>query len=352
MKKITFFTIHQAPHNTYTFKCLDNLYKLDIFYLHEKMSRYAWGENDFYYPGNKKNSLAAYIVTALKSDFVIISGWMSYKYVILILLLLLLRRKFSVYLDLDPTSLRKYGVLKKILLKRIPYIFVTGVYGEKFIKKYLRKNNNVFDFPYGVALPDSKKIESINVKRMQEIKNGDKIKVFVSNRFIKRKGYGLVKYLITQLKEHAMIDDFQFFIAGNGPLFEKEKELLKKIDDSIIFLGWIEYSEYKEYMALCDVYLHCSEFEPYGIPIVDAFTHKKEIVITDKIYSRCDITELGGKVHKFNYNNEKKLFEIFEYFDKNRDKIYLSNKFISFDKNCCYLFCNKYINVFKSIFEN
>lgn len=352
MQKITFFTIHQAPHNTFTFKCLDDLYNLEIFYLDEKIGPYGWQKKDFYYPGKIKKDLITYIKSALNTDFSIISGWQNYRYIILTFILLLFRRNFCLYLDLSPDSLRKFGWIKKLILKKIPYVFITGLYGEKYLKKYLKRENAVFDFPYGVALPDSKEVEETNRQRIEAIKNGDKIRVFISNRFIERKGYNLVRILVSYLKEKKIIDNFQFIIAGNGPLFEKEREMLMELDENIKFLGWIEYSQYHEQMKQCDIFLHCSKFEPYGIPPIDAFTYKKEIVITNTIYSRWDITARGGKVHKFNYNDEKAMVGIFEAFTKNRDKIYQSNRDCRFEGESPYLFFDKFRKVIDKVTGN
>lgn len=92
LKKITFFTIHQAPHNTFTFQGLNNAYELEIFYLKEKLHQYNWEKDDFYYPGSYSTSLFNYIKSALKSDFSIISGWHTKKYIFLMIILRLFKK--------------------------------------------------------------------------------------------------------------------------------------------------------------------------------------------------------------------------------------------------------------------
>jgi hypothetical protein len=350
MKTLAFFTIHQAPHNTYTFRSLENTYNLEIFYLREKLMNYGWVNDDYFYPGKSSKNLVTYVRAALKTDFAIISGWNNYKHIVLILLLLLTNHKFAIYLDFNKNALRKFGYLKRLLLKKLPYVLITGVYGETFLKKYLG-TKNITNFPYGIELVDSEKVNDSNRKRVLAISEGDKIRVFISSRFIDRKGYHLVYALIQYLKNQNKINEFKFVIAGNGPMLEEMKAKILLIDNSVSFLDLIDILKYKENLLMSDIYLHCSEFEPYGIPPVDAFVCKKEIVVTNKVYSIYDIRELGGFVHEFNYKKENELFEIFNKLIANKSNIYRSNKHISFNKNDHYLFRNKHLAVINEIFK-
>jgi hypothetical protein len=350
MKTVTFFTIHQAPHNTFTFRSLDQFYNIKVFYLKEKLTNYNWENTDFYYPGETSKSLYSYVYNAFKTDLAIISGWQSYKYVILILLLLIFNKEFAIYLDLDINSLRKHGFFKRILLRKTPIIFITGLYGERFLKRYLKKKD-VYNFPYAVKTFNKNLIESINKERKNKIAYGDKIRVFISNRFIERKGYHLVRYLISSLKENNLLNNFQFSIAGNGILFHDEKSSLLKICEDLQFLGWIEYQKYRQEMIDTDIYLHCSEYEPYGIPPVDAFCCKKEIILTKKVYSYYDIIQMGGKVRVFSYNHPEELFTIFNDLSQNRDALYLDYNVNFLEENEEYLFKDKYLNVLDGIFS-
>jgi hypothetical protein len=347
MKSITFFTIHQAPHNTFTFHSLENSFFLNVFYYQQKLKNYGWEINDFFYEKNEKKGIIEHIKWALKSDLVVISGWHNYKYILLILLMLLFNRRFAIYLDVDINSLRQYKLIKKNILKITPIIFVTGLYGESFIKRYLHKKN-VFNFPYGVKSFDMEIVNKINEERISAIRKGERIRVFISNRFIERKGYHLIRSLLNYLKKENIIENFQFIIAGNGLLFDQEKELISAITKNIIFLGWINYLEYRNNMINCDVYLHCSDFEPYGIPPVDAFLCKKEIILTKKVYSKYDILNLGGKVFDFDYRKSFELHSIFRYIANNRSLVYASNKNVK-NNNEEFLFANIHIETINKI---
>jgi glycosyltransferase involved in cell wall biosynthesis len=349
MKSIAFFTIGQAPHNTFVFKPLNKEYNIIVYYLKEKISSYSWENSDFYYPGFYNKNLFQYIIQALRSDLVVISGWQNYKYVILIPILLLARKKFALYLDVDIQSLKRYGFIKKKILQYSPIIFITGIYGEKFMKRYLHKIN-VFNFPYGVETEKLEDITSANNSRRVILEKNGMINVFISNRFLSRKGYHLVRYLLIKLNEKGLVNKFHFVIAGNGELFEEERRQILQISDKVKFLGWIEYDKYKSEMLNCDIFLHCSAFEPYGIPPVDAYCNMKSIVVTSKVYSLYDILDLEGKVNIFDYNKPDELVNIFCDLFKNKNDIYKLNKHNILSAEKSYLFENTYLTNLKVIF--
>jgi hypothetical protein len=325
MKSITFFTIHQAPHNTFIFQSLENSFFLNVFYYQQKLKNYGWEINDFFYKKNEKKGIIEHIKCALSSDLVVISGWSNSKHILLIVLMLLFQRKFAIFMDFGINNLRKNKKIKKYVLKLTPIILVTGIYGEKFLRRYLNKVD-VYNFPYGVKNFDHQMVNQINQRRINDIKIGNRLKVFISNRFIERKGYHLIESLINYLKKENLINQIQFCIAGNGPLFEKYKQSISAISDNILFLNWIDYNEYRNNMLNCDIYIHCSEYEPYGIPPVDAFMCHKEIILTKKIYSKYDILHYGGKFYEFDYKKEDELHNILRTIIKNRASIYESNK--------------------------
>lgn len=306
MKIITFFTIHQAPHNTFIFKVLEKDYSIKVFFSREKLTNYDWEKSDFFYKKNIGNNFFKQLKSCVSSDLVIVSGWQNIKHIFLIIIMFIFNRKFAIYMDLGVKSLKKYKIIKKSILRNSPVVLITGIYGEIFMKKYLRKES-VFNFPYGVKSFNLKTVEMINMKRSERLIKGDKMRVFISNRFIERKGYNIIRSLLLYLKKEGFSNNFQFIIAGNGDLFEYEKTLIHEIDNKVIFLGWIDYEMYRENMLNCDIFLHCSEYEPYGIPPIDAFLCNKTIILTKNIYSKYDILNFGGKVFEFDY---KKPYEL------------------------------------------
>lgn len=329
LKKITFFTVHQAPHNSFIFEGLKDDYSLEIFYLKEKLNQYNWEKTDFYFPGSYSKSIFKYLKSSYNSDLSIISGWHSKKYILLYIFLKIFNKKYAIYTDLDILSLKKYGFIKKLILKNAPYIFVTGKYGETFLRRYLKKSNT-FNFPYGVKASDNEVILKHNKFRSSEINKSKKIVVFISNRFIVRKGYDMVIQLLRDLVSSNLADRFHFRIAGNGELYNDVKNEIVSIDVQTDFLSYINYENYILEMLNCDIYLQCSNFEPYGIPPIDAFLSGKIIVATSKIYSIYDIYDLQGSVYEFKYKNQLQLFEYFKQFSFDTKIFYSNNLYLSF----------------------
>jgi hypothetical protein len=350
MKSVTFFTIHQAPHNTFTFKGIDKHFKIKVFYLKEKLSNYGWKSKDFYYNGELKNNFFAQIKTALSSDLTVVSGWHSIKYLYLYIFLFIFNKKYAVYLDLDIDSLRKYGFIKRVFLKNSPIIFITGTYGETFLRRYLNKKE-VYNFPYGVKVPDCNIVKQTNELRKNEILNNDKIRVFISNRFIERKGYDIIESLIKYLVDKNLMDRFHFKIAGNGMLFDHISSKIKKVSDEIEFLGWIDYSEYLDQMSQCDVYLHCSDYEPFGIPPVDAFCWGKQIFVTSKVYSYYDVKRLGGNIISFDNKKPEVLNSLFLNLYKDSESLYVSNNKNDLFNSTTYLFENLYTTTIRKLVD-
>lgn len=350
MKSVTFFTIHQAPHNTFTFKGIEEHFKIKVFYLKEKLSNYGWKSKDFYYDGELKNNFFAQIKTAISSDLIVVSGWHSIKYLYLYIFLLIFNKKYAVYLDLDIDSLRKYGFIKRVFLKISPIVFITGTYGETFLRRYLKKKE-VYNFPYGVKFPGSNLVKNTNEIRKNEILNNDKIRVFISNRFIERKGYNIIESLIKYLVDNDLLERFHFKVAGNGMLFDEISNRIKKVSNEIEFLGWIDYLEYLNQMSQCDVYLHCSDYEPFGIPPVDAFCWGKQIFVTSKVYSYYDVKKLGGNIISFDNKKPEVLNFLFLNLYKDSESLYANNNKNDLFNSTNYLFENLYTTTIRKLLD-
>lgn len=212
------------------------------------------------------------------------------------------------------------------------------------MRRYLNKKD-VYNFPYGIKASNVDVINRHNQIRIKKIQENNKMIVFVSNRFIMRKGYNMIITLLKNLVNNNIAHKYHFRIAGNGDLYSNIKCEINKINIQCDFLDYIDYNKYINEMLNCDIYLQCSQFEPYGIPPIDAFLNNKVIVATSKIYSIYDIYELNGKVYEFNYNDHKKLYYYFQEFINKKENLY-PQKII---RNDLLLFKNIHLNTLNSI---
>lgn len=144
----------------------------------------------------------------------------------------------------------------------------------------------------------------MNSLRIRKLRNKEKINIFIANNFVERKGYSILMEAFTLLKQNNLIDKFNIVIAGTGVLFEKYSKEFMNLSSNIILLGWIEQEEYLFNMNNCDVYIHASLFEPFGIPPLDAMARGKLLIVSDGVKSTDRIIEdsINGYVYSLHLN--------------------------------------------------
>lgn len=314
-KKILFTTSHPAPYWDIIYKQFSNKSNIVVYYNRSKDVDKAWK--------NQNNTVGKIVSTTTllekfqdvkECDFAVLGGWEQKSNILFMLMLLVLNKPFAFFSDVPDanniTVIKKN--IKKIFFYFVPYLFVTGKTGEDHYREYYNISDKKFIiFPYGVNLPNLDDVNKDIHKRKENLMNR-KIKIFVANRFLERKGYKTLYEALTKLKEKNQLTDFSITIAGKGEQYEKYKQLFSNLDNTIKLVGWIELEEYEELMQECDVYIHASYFEPYGIPVVDAMAHGKLVIASDGVMSALDniIDNQNGYIYA-KYDSER-LFSIFK----------------------------------------
>ena len=331
-KNISMITVHPAPYMDVIFNQLSLKYNLNIYYNHSKSKDKSW-KNQNYTKGKSVETFKDSLVSLnkiLKSDFIIIGGW-SYKFnIILIFILIIFRKKFAVTSDVPEVdrinNIKKF--IKSNVFKMIPYFFLTGLScKEHYIKYYNIDEKKIKIFPYGILFPNEQEIININENRKNEILNkNSKIKILIANRFIKRKGYEIVIESFKKLKQLNLLNQFEITIIGNGQLYEQYKTIFNKISKDIKLLGWVEIDEYEQLLNNCDIYIHTSIFEPYGIPVVDAMIRGKLVIASNGVMSAIDFIKNGYNGFIYNANNSNELNKILINLLKEKSNIYKIGK--------------------------
>ncbi len=327
-KKISMITSHPAPYMDVVFEKLASAYNLDVYYNHSKSKDKSW-KNQNYTKGQNVKSFKESVMAfnkILKSDFVIVGGW-SYKFnIILIFLLITFRKKFAVTSDVPEVHrINKIKrVIKTNIFKLIPYFFLTGrSCKEHYMKYYNITDEKIKIFPYGIIFPNKKEIMDINKKRKNDILNqNNKIKILIANRFIKRKGYEVIEESFKRLKALELLSEFEITIIGNGELYEKYKTIFSNISKEIKLLGWVEIDEYEKLLNNCDIYIHASLFEPYGIPIIDGMIRGKLVIASNGVMSAIDFIENHYNGFIYDSNKASELSEILINLVKDKNNIY------------------------------
>ena len=209
------------------------------------------------------------IINDFKPDFIHIH--LPNPFVAIILQSIKYRGELIIHWHLDITRQKFinffYKPFQNSLLKRANLIIATSqryLDGSANLKKYKYKTVIVPSLIHDSNTVLSKENKE-NIKIIKE-KYKKKFIGFFVGRHVKYKG---LEYLIEAAK--LLNDDYVILIAGEGKLTEKLKKQAEGIA-RIIFLGKIKYSELKEYMNACDVFLFpsISKNEAYGLALGEA----------------------------------------------------------------------------------
>lgn len=322
MKTVLFITNHPAPYMNRWFESLDKVYKIQVLYYFDSATYKIWKDfKPFKGLYLKNENLFSMTRLLLKCDFIILCGIDKPKYWFSLFILILTKRNFALYSDYPYNTKPKYFYLRKMLFKYfVPYFYcATDSACECISSRYNIDLKKFFVFPYA----HNHKFENINNNCTQiSVFDKTKIRIFVANSFYKRKGYATLFKSFKLLKEANLLDEFDVKIAGVGDDFELYKDLFSQLGSNIQLLGWIEDNDYNTIMQETDVYLHPSDFEPFGIPPLDAMENGKLLISTTGVKSVDSIIE--NKVNGFliepgDYNH---LYSIFKYLVSHRSEIY------------------------------
>ena len=310
-KTVLITTNHPAPYIDQWLKKIEEKYTLIALYNKKKDEQKTWkgyrGHSGYYY---EDLNIISLIKLVQQSDLLIVGGWTNKECFTTILLGKLFRKKVSIFTDF-PFHQNKYADLfKKIFLYRIiDYVFcATESTCDYISEKYKVNCEKVKLFPYAVNLPKS--------VPDRVIRNDELIRVFVANNFIERKGYRILFEALEKLKKTEKMNRFMLDIAGHGELFEKYKHMAEENLLPVKFYGWCEQEEYDSLKERCDVYIHASLEEPFGIPPLDAMASEKVVIVSDGVKSTDRLIENGVNGYIYPAEDSDRLCEILSNLNK------------------------------------
>lgn len=305
MAKILITTNHPAPYMDRWFCALENEYELTVVYNHMKNSRKAW-KNFNGYEGYCFEQLNTHEISKLikAQNLLVVGGWTNKECLCTIILGKLFRKKVAVFTDYPFHQNRYADIFKNLFLYRIiDYVYcATKSTCDLIERKYNLPSQKVVYFPYAVDFGNvPNEVQKDNPK--------GKIKVLIANNFMERKGYSALFEALKMLDNEGTTD-FEFNIAGHGELFEKYKKMAETMKLDIKFYGWIEESEYRKLQEECQVYIHASLEEPFGIPPLDAMSREKIVIVSDGVKSTDMLMRNGWNGFIYPAHESKKLYEI------------------------------------------
>lgn len=163
-------------------------------------------------------------------------------------------------------------IIKKKVYNRFDGFFVPGQYAkEAIIKTHSKRANNCVQLP---NLVDGKKY-SIAVERRKnkyllreryDVKQ-EKIILFTSSRLVDLKG--LLEFLHNG-REELSDSNFEWIIAGMGPLEEEIKKYALQNGIDIRLIGFVKQDVIIDYLALADWFLLPSLSDPNPLSVIEA----------------------------------------------------------------------------------
>lgn len=331
-KRILFFNVLPFPHSIDIHEQLmEDGYTIDFWYLDYFSEVYPWRtlEKKVNYRVYKTGlgNFISLIRSAWKSELVVITGWNSGTHILLAIFCSIFGIKYSFWLDVPETPPPGFKTtIKGWFMKMADGLFITGKTGiDFFLKRFKVNPSKCYDFPYlevKTAPPD---IEIINAGRDAALQGGAKIKLLLSNRFLKRKGYSTVLAAFQQMPAETL-SQFDITILGTGVEKEMYENLFAALKADIKLKGWMEYSEYLSLLAAHDVFIHASIHEPYGIPPMDAMRYGKLVIGSRGVMSCVDRIEDGINGYLFDAGDGNKLASILCNVVNNKALVYQKGK--------------------------
>ena len=332
MKKITWCGVGQSPYNDYLLSEVSKHFDLLVYYKIKKVSSHPWiftstGYNFKYIDQNFFDALKS----IKDSNIIIVSGWSFWQHIIIMLIPFKLVKKiyWTDTPDLDKkawSGLKGYGrkLLVKIVFKVFDQVWSTGKPGCEALIKLGCNKNKIKSFPFFLDLSgynninEEKYNEAINFRLKHTRPNTDIIFLCMGQLISSKRYYDAIKALKYTDNKHALL-----WLAGTGPQEKELKQLAKslKIENQVMFLGWLQRSDVELSYIASDVFIHPSQFDPFPTVVLDAMTWGKPVIATEESGSAKDRVVNGSSGFLYPSGEIDKLITHMQFFIQNKDAI-------------------------------
>lgn len=202
----------------------------------------------------------------------------------------------------------------KWVLGRMDGYLPMGTGGRAFYRYFGLPGLPVFAFPYepnygAFTTRDSASIDSF---RSRHGLRADRKRFLVSSRLVAVKRVGEIIRAFDQVARD--LPDWDLVIAGDGPLrAELEAIALACLNPRVIFLGFMQIDELRHLYAACDVLVHNSAKEPWGLVINEAVASGMAIVAPDTTGAAVDLVRHRTNGFLFDVNSHLGLVDGMRY---------------------------------------
>jgi len=228
-----------------------------------------------------------------------------------------------------------FFLLEKILYTRTRYVH--------FISNYAKKESLYSSHKNYIVIPNTSHLEKFKSKnfctksKMINFKP-DTVKIFVVRSIEERARIDLLIDTASILNN----SNFEFFIAGKGPLLERYREIVKNKNlQNIKLLGYVSDKDLIDYYEDCDIVLVPAEYgEGFGLPIIEGYLFDKPVIASNKcaipeiIYSAEFLFEntVDSLIEKLNYAKEEIDSKYRDFYNKKYSNFIITKQFNEFYK--------------------
>jgi len=254
--------------------------------------------------------------TLYRNELIIINGYSNYVFFALFFLNLFFFRKRSIAIESDtPLSIPSNPlkrIFKKILLQfifRKRWIF--GLPGGSLSHKsnfsyYKMEDSRIFLLPMVVDHTKYNLIKTIDSKIFNLLYVG---------RLVSEKN---ILFLTRSFNTWAIDkENVRLSIVGDGPLIDKLRSIntLNKID----FYGKVPHEQISEFLALADVLVLPSKYEPWGLVVNEAMASSTPVIVSSKVGASEDLVKNKNTGLIFDTNDFEGLLKCFDKFYYNKE---------------------------------
>lgn len=219
------------------------------------------------------------------------------------------------------------------------------------IEKESVNKNKIVLIHHGI--PINKLINQSELKKQKLIIKYNlqgKIVIGTVARLIEWKGYKQIIDTVAIVSEK--YPNVRFLFVSEGEQKQELQQIIKekKLDEYVIFTGWIERDYIPSLYGIMDIYLHAASFEPFGFAIAEAMANSVPVVSTKTGAAMDAIEHLKSGYLSPDRSGKELAKGIFYMLDNNRKEIGEMGKVKAEQMYSFEQMWNNHVKLYKRIF--
>ncbi|HYT50157.1 MAG TPA: glycosyltransferase [Pyrinomonadaceae bacterium] len=254
---------------------------------------------------------------ALRTDreaVVILGGWSSPLAYKTLLITTLLRVPTLIWAD-HPRPRQRTSAFEalrrtylRLLSRRAICFLACGTPTVEHLAALGISRNKIFNFPYWVDVPTEWSPPS---RVSDEDSAAGPLRLLAVGRLAPEKGFDNAIEALALANANASRAVAELLIIGDGPECERLEHLVNSLDvrSSVAFTGRLENATVFEHLRNSDALVVPSEFEPYGVVVLEALAHGRPVLASDKVIAAIDRDDSSGAIRFHSVGDADQLAE-------------------------------------------